>query len=303
MSFLVSIKNLNLKINTNNVVINPIRDISFNIKKNHITALVGESGSGKSLTALSLVNLIPPKLISEISGEINYQKKNILALPDKEIRKIRTNDFSFIFQDPLNSLNPTHTIKKQIKETITISQNKNFSQKEINEEILELLEKVNLTPASHFINRFPHELSGGQRQRVMIAIALANKNKLLIADEPTTSLDVTIQKDILNLLIKLKNEFSLTIFFITHDLNLVKNLADEIVVMKQGKIIESGTKNKILKNPSKKYSRLLFKAIPKLLKKRPLLTKEFINSKELKSPLPHKKPIFKNSQKLRKSSG
>ncbi len=293
MTPLISVKNLNLKINANNSIINPVKNISFSVKRNHITALVGESGSGKSLTALSLVNLIPANLIQEISGEIIYQKNNLLTLAGQEIRKIRNSDFSFIFQDPLSSLNPTHTIERQIKERKIINQSGGFSKEEIHEQVLELLEKVNLTPAKRFLKRFPHELSGGQRQRVMIAIALANENKLLIADEPTTSLDVTIQREILNLLIQLKNEFSLTIFFITHDLNLVKNLADEIIIMKQGEIVEAGKKSKILENPREEYTRLLFESIPQPLKKRPAGKKEFIEVKGLKVHYPIKSPFLK----------
>ncbi len=292
MDYLLSIKNLDLKIKSGEAIIHPLKKISFTIKKDKVTALVGESGSGKSLTALSLLRLIPQKIITNLSGEIIYQKKNLLKVSEKTIRQIRTNDFSFIFQDPLSSLNPTHTIKKQIKEKITISQ-KSIPSNKIEEKIIDLLEKVNLTPGKRFLNLFPHELSGGQRQRVMIALALSNETQLLIADEPTTSLDVTIQKEILTLLLDLKKKYSLTILFITHDLNLVRYLADEIVVMKSGEIIEKGGSKQIYQSPKKPYTKLLFQTVLSPLKKRKLKKQNLLLVEDLKVYYPVKSALLK----------
>ncbi len=295
---LVEVKNLDLTLASGEKKTHVLKEVSFSIKKKSITALIGESGSGKSLTALSLVKLISPNIISKIKGEINFHGKNILDLSTRELERVRLSDIAFIFQDPLSSLNPTHRIGKQIQEKLHLANQfkKALSKKEIEEKAFNLLERVKLTPASDFLSRFPHELSGGQRQRVMICIALANDSKLLVADEPTTSLDVTTQEEIINLLLQLKKERSLTILFITHDLSLVKHFADEVVVLEKGVVVEKASKKNIFQNPKNPYTKKLFNAIPQALKKRNIKSDNLLEVKQAKVFFPIKSKFLKLTQ-------
>ncbi len=231
MSPLLSVKNLSISFQDNKVVDN----ISFNLGVKKVTALVGESGSGKSITSLAILGLLQGV---DVVGEINFANKNLLKLSQKELCKIRGKEIGTVFQDPNTSLNPLHKIGKQIAEAITIH-NPKISKKNLKNRIKELLKMVDLDFLDNRLNDFPHQLSGGQKQRVMIAIALANNPKILIADEPTTALDVTVQNEILNLLLKLKNELGLSILFITHNLRVVRKISDEVLEIKNGKIINS----------------------------------------------------------------
>ena len=212
---LLEIKNLNLSFDHEQ---NVVENVSFQISKGETVAIVGESGSGKSVTALSTVNLLPEN--AKLTGSIIYKNKQLLGASESILQKVRGNDISFIFQEPMTSLNPLHTIAKQLKESINLHQSLNKA--DVNELVLSLLLKVGIKNAEKRVNDYPHQLSGGQRQRVMIAMALANKPDLLIADEPTTALDVTIQAQILSLIKDIQQRDSMGLLFITHDLGIVR---------------------------------------------------------------------------------
>ncbi len=236
-----------------------INKINFSISSNSILGIVGESGSGKSLTSLAIMGLLPNS--ANHSGSILFQDQNLLTLSEKEFRKYRGNEISMIFQEPMSSLNPTMTCGKQVAEILKI--HTDLSKKQIKEEVISLFEKVKLPRPSKIYDSYPHEISGGQKQRVMIAMAIACKPKLLIADEPTTALDVTVQKEIIALLKELQSETKMSILFISHDLNLVSEIADDVVVMYKGEIIEKGNAVSVFKNPKENYTRALIGSKPK----------------------------------------
>ena len=238
-----------------------VNNINFTINKGEILALVGESGSGKSITSLSMIGLLKNMGDFHQSGEVNFEGRNLLNLKDSELRKIRGDKISVIFQDPMTSLNPLHKIGRQISEAVEVHQN--IPKRQILERVKELLDSVELSSLKSRLDAFPHELSGGQRQRVMIAMALANNPKLLIADEPTTALDVTIQKEILILLKKLVIEKNLSLLFISHDLTVVRNIADKVAVMNSGEIVEQETTKRIFSLPKHEYTKKLLSSEPK----------------------------------------
>tara|TARA_B100000575_G_scaffold293472_1_gene304988 strand:+ start:43 stop:1620 length:1578 start_codon:yes stop_codon:yes gene_type:complete len=251
MEKIITINNLSIAFNKN---IKVVRNVNIDIIRGKTTAIVGESGSGKTLSALSILKLLPNG--AEIkTGEILYNKQNLLTLNKKEIQKIRGNRISTIFQEPMSSLNPLHTVNKQIEEMI-ITHN-SISKNEAKEKTVNLLEEVGLSDISQRPKIYPYELSGGQRQRVMIAMSIANNPDLLIADEPTTALDVTIQLQILDLLKSIQKKRGMSLVFISHDLSVVKKLSDYIYVMKNGKIIEFGTKENVFNNPKHTYTKEL----------------------------------------------
>ncbi|MFV0492626.1 MAG: ABC transporter ATP-binding protein [Pseudorhodobacter sp.] len=235
-----------------------VRDVSFSVGRGETVALVGESGSGKSVTALSTVSLLPDS--AELSGSIRYDGVQMIGAPETELRRVRGNDISFIFQEPMTSLNPLHTIEKQLGESLQLHQGLEGDKARVR--ILDLLEKVGIRDAETRLSAYPHQLSGGQRQRVMIAMALANGPDLLIADEPTTALDVTIQAQILDLLAELKQKEGLSLLFITHDLGIVRRIADRVCVMKDGEIVEQGATARIFENPRHPYTQKLLAAEP-----------------------------------------
>ena len=235
--------------------------VSFDIHRGEVVALVGESGSGKSVTANSILKLLPYPAASHPSGEVHFNGEDLLKASDATLRAVRGNDITMIFQEPMTSLNPLHSIERQIGEILKLHQG--IEGPPARAKILELLNQVGIREPEKRLAAYPHELSGGQRQRVMIAMALANRPELLIADEPTTALDVTVQAQILELLKKLKEEHGMSMLFITHDLGIVKKFADRVCVMTKGKIVETGPVEDIFSNPQHAYTRHLLAAEPR----------------------------------------
>jgi microcin C transport system ATP-binding protein len=235
--------------------------VSFSIRRGQCVALVGESGSGKSVSALSILKLLPYPNASHPSGNILFKGRELLTLSEREIRSIRGNDISIIFQEPMTSLNPLHTIESQIGEVLRL--HNDISGRLVRERTLELLTQVGIPDPQTRLGSYPHQLSGGQRQRVMIAMALANEPDLLIADEPTTALDVTVQAQILALLADIRKRLGMSLLFITHDLGIVRRIADVVCVMKSGKIVEQGLVEQVFTAPNHPYTRALLAAEPK----------------------------------------
>ena len=235
--------------------------VSLNIAKGETVALVGESGSGKSVTALSVLKLLPYPAASHPSGKILFNGEDVLTAREKELRRIRGNDITMIFQEPMTSLNPLHTIEQQIAEILLL--HKGMSGEPARKRVIELLKQVGIHDPEKRLGAYPHQLSGGQRQRVMIAMSLANEPRLLIADEPTTALDVTVQAQILELLADLQKKNGLSMLFITHDLGIVRRISDRCCVMQQGKIVEQGATSEIFTNPQHAYTKHLLSAEPK----------------------------------------
>ena len=244
--------------------LNLVDDISFSVKSGKTTCIVGESGSGKSLTALSIIRLLSPQL--KMSGEILFNNEDICKMSELEIREKRGLDIAMIFQEPMTSLNPVLTIGYQIKEAIAV--HSDLPNNEINNKVEELLMLVGI-PVER-VSSYPDELSGGQRQRVMIAMSMSCNPKLLIADEPTTALDVTVQAQILKLLDDLKSKLNMSMLFITHDFGVVEDIADDVIVMFKGKIVERGEVNQVLKKPKHPYTKALLGCVPDALGKKQL---------------------------------
>ncbi|MGX9135777.1 ABC transporter ATP-binding protein [Rummeliibacillus sp. JY-2-4R] len=256
---LLEVNHLQTNIYTENGVVKAVNDVSFSIREGQTVCIVGESGCGKSITALSLMQLTPENGKIE-GGEINFDGKNLLHLSKKEIRRLRGNDIGMIFQEPMTSLNPVFTIGEQMIEPI--QEHLLLSKKEAYKKAMELITMLGIPNAEKIVNRYPHELSGGMLQRIMIAIALSCQPKLLIADEPTTALDVTIQAQILDLLREVKEKFNTSILLITHDLGVVAEMADYVVVMYAGKVVEEGPVLELFENPQHPYTKGLLKAKP-----------------------------------------
>lgn len=263
-NYLVDIKNERLSFFTQAGEVKALNDVSIHLNEGEVLGIVGESGSGKSVTAYSLMGLTayPGRLIG---GTLEFNGHRIDEMSENEMRKIRGNEISIIFQDPMTSLNPVYTVGNQISEMVRLHTKKN--KKEANERAKELLTLVGINEPEKRLKQYPHELSGGMRQRVMIAIALACEPKLLIADEPTTALDVTIQAQILELMMDLKEKLGMAIVMITHDLGVVANMCDRIAVMYAGKVVEYGDIDEIFYNPSHEYTKGLLRSIPKIHEK------------------------------------
>jgi microcin C transport system ATP-binding protein len=258
---LIDVKDLSVDFNSGETVTHAVKHVSFDIGDAETVALVGESGSGKTVTALSILRLLPYPAASHPSGAILFKGENVLKLSPPALRQIRGNKISMIFQEPMTSLNPLHTIERQIAEVLKI--HRGLSDRAARERVLDLLNKVGIDDPEGRLQCYPHQLSGGQRQRVMIAMALANEPDLLIADEPTTALDVTIQAQILELLLKLKAEFNMAMLLITHDLGIVRKMADRVCVMNNGEIVERGATADIFAAPKHPYTKHLIASEPK----------------------------------------
>ena len=259
-SALLSVRDLAVTFHQDGKAIPAVKGVSFDIQPGETVALVGESGSGKSVSALSVLKLLPYPAASHPSGEIIFKGKDLLNASTRELRAVRGNDITMIFQEPMTSLNPLHTVERQITEILSLHQG--VRKTEARGRVIELLTQVGIRNAESRVTAFPHELSGGQRQRVMIAMALANRPELLIADEPTTALDVTVQAQILELLADLKTRHKMAMLFITHDLGIVRKIADKVCVMTKGEIVEAGPTEAIFTDPQHPYTKHLLAAEP-----------------------------------------
>jgi len=276
---LLEIDDLSVRFGNGQKAVDAVRGVSFTIEKGKTLALVGESGSGKSVTAMSILKLLPYPKASHPSGSILYHGENLLDKDENQMRKLRGDRISVIFQEPMTSLNPLHSVEKQISETLLL--HKGLTGPQARERTLELLDLCGIKDPAERLKSFPHELSGGQRQRVMIAMALANDPELLIADEPTTALDVTIQEQILELLKELQQKLGMAVLLITHDLNIVKHYSHRVCVMYQGEIVEQADTEQLFDQPQHNYTH-------KLLDAEPTGTPPILNSTE--------KPLLKTDQ-------
>ena len=278
---LLSVKNLSLGFKSRKTTNAVLHDISFDVLPNEIVGIVGESGSGKSVTNLAVLGLLPQKSVDISSGEILFEGADLLNYSTQELQEIRGNAISMIFQEPMSSLNPSMRCGKQVTEIL--QRHKKLSAQEAKTETLNLFEQVKLPRPASVFKAYPHKISGGQKQRVMIAMAIACKPKLLIADEPTTALDVTVQKEIILLLKELQKETGMSILFISHDLSLVNEIADRVIVMYKGRIVERGTAASIFKNPQEEYTKALIYARPSTkerLERLPTVA-DFLNQKPM----------------------
>jgi ABC-type dipeptide/oligopeptide/nickel transport system ATPase component len=257
MSALLRVENLNIEFGS----LRATENVSFEMAEGETLAVVGESGSGKSVTALALTRLLPAPPACRVTGRIEFAGRDILTLPDRDLRAIRGKGIAYIFQEPSSSLNPVFTIGYQIREAIELHRPEVA---DVRAEIVRALDLVGIREPEKRLEDYPHQLSGGMQQRVMIAMALACQPKLLVADEPTTALDVTIQKQIMDLLKELKRSSNMAILLITHNFGLVSDFADRVVVMFRGKIVESGLTAKVLRNPQHPYTQALIECVPKL---------------------------------------
>jgi oligopeptide transport system ATP-binding protein len=257
---LLEINNLNISFDTSDGSVNAVNDVSFNLKKNESFAIVGESGSGKTQLVFSILGLLAKN--SNVSGSIKYESQELLHFSEAEMNNIRSEKISIIFQDPMTSLNPYMKIKDQLNEVLI--HHKNYNVKDATIESVRMLDAVKIPDAKNRINMFPHEFSGGMRQRVMIAMSLLCKPKIIIADEPTTALDVTVQAQIMELFNEIKKEFQTSLILITHNMGIVDQICDKILVLYAGRVMEYGMTEDIFSKPSHPYTRGLIEAIPRL---------------------------------------
>jgi len=291
---LVDVKDLHISFKIKGNPVPAVKGISFQIEKGETLALVGESGSGKSISALSILQLLPYPFASHPKGSITVDGIEVVGHPQKDMQEIRGNKISMIFQEPMTSLNPLHTIEKQINETLLI--HKGMNKRDAKAKLRELLELVGLEATEERLKAYPHQLSGGQRQRVMIAMALANEPDLLIADEPTTALDVTIQAQILELMQDLQKRLGMAILLITHDLGIVRKMAKNVCVMTDGEIVEAAPTEQIFTNPQHEYTKMLLAAEPKGLPiNKSASASELMRGDNLKVYFPIKKGLLQRT--------
>ena len=276
---LLEIKKLSIEFNSENETIKAVKEISLNIPRGKTLGLVGESGSGKSITSLAIMGLIPNPPGKITSGEILFNGENLLQKSPAEMRKIRGNKIAMIFQEPMTSLNPVFTVGNQIDEVLILHQN--LKKNQAKKRSIQLLDEVGIPSPDESYNKYPHQMSGGQKQRVMIAMAMACEPELLICDEPTTALDVTIQKQVLNLMFDLQKSHNMSILFITHDLAVIADIADDVAIMYQGNLVEKNKTKKIFESPQHPYTKGLLACRPKLEKNpvRLLTIETFLNTK------------------------
>ncbi len=258
---LLEVKNLEIEFSSRGTTTRAVKGIDFSVGENESVAVVGESGSGKTVTAMSLTRLLPPPPLCNVRGEINFGGKNVATLPPDELRKVRGRQIAYIFQEPSTSLNPVFTVGFQIAEAVKL----HFpEEKNVRERVVESLAEVGIREPDKRYDAYPHELSGGMQQRVMIAMALACKPRLLVADEPTTALDVTIQKQIIDLLKSVREKRKNSLLLITHNFGIISELCERVIVMFRGNIVEQGKCADVLHNPQHPYTRALVNCIPRL---------------------------------------
>jgi len=262
MEKILEVKNLSVEFYKGGKVIPALRDVSITLKENEVLGIVGESGCGKSTLALAILKLIPEREGKIVSGEVLFKREELLSLSDEKLLKVRGDRISIIFQDPFTSLNPLFRIGNQIAESLALHRKENLSTYQIEEEIIELLELVKMSKPKDTMLSYPHQLSGGMQQRVMIAMALSSNPEVLIADEPTTALDVTIQKEILGLLTELQKKLGLSVVLITHDFGIVAQTCQRVSVMYAGSIVEEASTSEIFHNPLHPYTKGLLESLP-----------------------------------------
>ncbi len=291
---LLEVKDLSVAFRQGGNVNLAVDRVSFTLKKGETLALVGESGSGKSVSALSILKLLPYPAAEHPSGSIKFNGEELLDADERDLRKVRGNDITMIFQEPMTSLNPLHSVERQIGEILELHQGLTGSA--ARERIVSLLTKVGIRDPETRLHDYPHQLSGGQRQRVMIAMALANNPDLLIADEPTTALDVTVQAQILKLLKELQAEYGMALLLITHDLGIVRLMANDVCVMQRGKVVEAGDARKVFANPQHEYTKMLLAAEPKgLPPKSDASAAAVVETRNLKIWFPIKRGFFRKT--------
>ncbi len=256
---LLKVTDLTVEFSTEQGILRAVDSVSFSLEEGKTLCVVGESGCGKSVTALSLLKLVPPPG-RIVSGRVDYRERDLLQLPERELRRLRGNEVSIIFQEPMTALNPVYTVGYQVSEVIQTHQR--LRRKPAKGKAIQVLEMVGMPGAAERYDAYPHELSGGMRQRVMIAVALACRPSLLVADEPTTALDVTIQAQILDLLTRLQRDLGMAVLLITHDLGVVAETADDVVVMYAGQVVESAPASAIFESPQHPYTRALLRSVP-----------------------------------------
>jgi len=291
---LLQVNDLSVAFRSGDQVNQVVHNVTFDVKAGEAVALVGESGSGKSVSALSVLQLLPYPAASHPSGSIQFDGQELLGADDKQLRSVRGNEISMIFQEPMSSLNPLHTVERQVGEVLKVHQG--LRDEAARARTLELLDRVGIKDPEGRLKSYPHQLSGGQRQRVMIAMALANTPKLLIADEPTTALDVTVQAQILRLLVELQQELGMAMLFITHDLGIVRRLASRVNVMQGGKVVEHGKVREVFSNPQHPYTQMLISTEPSGAPiSKPDANDVTLAADDLKVWFPVKKGIFRRT--------
>lgn len=257
---ILSVEDVRIQFRSGKEVVQPIRGVNFTLNKGETLGVVGESGSGKSVTSLAIMGLLPPKTSEIVTGKIMYDGKDLTKVKERDYQKIRGNDISMIFQEPMTSLNPVFTIGDQLSEPLR--QHTNLSKQERTDAVIDVLNQVGIPRAEQIIHEYPHQLSGGMRQRVMISMALLCEPKLMIADEPTTALDVTIQAQILDLMKDIRKKNDMSLLLITHDLGVVAEMCDRVVVMYAGEIVETGTTVDLFNDPQHPYTQGLIQSLP-----------------------------------------